>query len=324
MKYDKPHLDYNKQVQKMIDRGLDVPNRAQAVAALKRIGYYRLSAYTYPLRLPGSEPKTRRSEFREGSSLQDALALYSFDEKLRTALLSGLQQLEVALRVQIAYNLGKQNMFGHLDTTHLKESECSLIIGNKCETAYEKWLEHYSRQQSDAKYEDYVKHFILNYDGKLPIWVATEFMSFGQLTKLYGFLQDKEATKIAKNLGVIVGRDLLSGWLRALNTLRNLCAHNARIWNRATVFPPTRPAQKVTPTIIQHLSQANNERIYFLAALIAYLLIQADPNTAWPAQFRTAVRKFVPVSGMTAENTMGFPDNWESFELWKPRAEANR
>lgn len=84
MEYDKPHLDYNAQVQRLISRGLDVPDRAKAVAALKSIGYYRLSAYTYPLLKPGAEARTRSSDFVEGATLDEVLHLYSFDEKLRT------------------------------------------------------------------------------------------------------------------------------------------------------------------------------------------------------------------------------------------------
>lgn len=61
-----------------------MPDRAKAVAALKSIGYYRLSAYTYPLRKPGAEARTRSSDFVEGATLDEVLHLYSFDEKLRT------------------------------------------------------------------------------------------------------------------------------------------------------------------------------------------------------------------------------------------------
>lgn len=320
--YEKPHLNYNEQVEKLVDRGLSIASVPEAVAALKRIGYYRLSAYTYPFRRPGLGDERRRSEFVEGATLEDALMLYDFDEKLRTVLLSGLQQLEIGLRVQIAYNLGKRHMFAHLEREQLNESACSVIRPEEDADAYSRWLDAHYRQQSAAKQEDYVKHFIVNYEGKLPIWVATEFMSFGQLTKLYDFLPDKEAKVIAKNLGVSVGRDVLSSWLRALNSQRNHCAHNARIWNRATVYPPKRLPERVSPPIIKHLATTDNRRVYYLAALTAYMLLKIDPATRWPSQFRTVMHKYKVVSDMTPQNTMGFPDEWSSLQLWDHRKDA--
>lgn len=50
MKYSKPHLSDDKQLALLRDRGLTIEDPAQAVSDLKRIGYYRLSGYLYPLR----------------------------------------------------------------------------------------------------------------------------------------------------------------------------------------------------------------------------------------------------------------------------------
>lgn len=320
MEYDKPHLDYNAQVQRLISRGLDVPDRARAVAALKSIGYYRLSAYTYPLRKPGAEARTRSSDFVEGATLEEVLHLYAFDEKLRTELLAGLQRLEVGLRVQIGYTLGKRDRYGHLDASHLDPVRCAEVTHREDGTdTHGAWLARYDRQQGEAKNEDFVKHFILKYDGKMPIWAATEFMSFGTLTKLYELLCDKDANVIARNLAVPPGRDVLVIWFRALNTLRNHCAHNSRIWNRATIYPPTRLPLRAAPERIAHLATANNNRVYYLAALCAHLLLAIDPVSPWPRQFVTTMRKYTPVHGMTPQNTMGFPDEWDRLDLWALR-----
>lgn len=50
MKYNKPHLTYNEQVSLLRQRGLIIDDPPKAVEALKRIGYYRLSGYFYPMR----------------------------------------------------------------------------------------------------------------------------------------------------------------------------------------------------------------------------------------------------------------------------------
>lgn len=322
MEYTKPHLNYNQQVQLLADRGLDVASPDIAVRALKRVGYYRLSAYTYPLRRRSEDGASRAEEFVEGASLDDALRLCDFDDRLRTTLLAGLQKLEVAMRVQLGYQLGKTDPFGHLDRKHLDEARCAAPTRSRSGgeenglDAHESWLRRYGQLQAEAKTEDYVKHFILNYDSHVPIWVATEFMTFGCLTALYDLLGDRDAKAIARNLDV-QNRDVVHGWLRALNVLRNHAAHNARIWNRATVYPPKRPPASFLPPLLAHLSTADNNRVYFLAALCAHFLIALDPGTDWPRQFVTTMRKFKPVHGMTPENTMGFPVGWESLDIWR-------
>lgn len=321
MEYTKPHLNYNQQVQLLAARGLDVSACEATVRALKRVGYYRLSAYTYPLRRRSEDGVGRSKEFVDGASLDDALSLCDFDDRLRTTLLSGLQRLEVAMRVQMGYQLGKTHPFGHLDRQHLDETRCAVPMrpGRDADDgidAHGSWLRRYEQLQGEAKTEDYVKHFILNYESQIPIWAATEFMTFGCLTALYDLLNDRDAKAIARNLEV-QNRDVVHGWLRALNVLRNHAAHNARIWNRATVYPPKRPKASFLPPRLAHLSAADNNRVYFVAAICAHFLIALDPGTDWPRQFVTTMRKFKPVHGMTPENTMGFPTGWETLDIWR-------
>jgi abortive infection bacteriophage resistance protein len=322
VEYTKPHLNYNEQVQLLAGRGLDIPDPAVAVRALKRVGYYRLSAYTYPLRRRSADGQRRAPDFVDGASLNDALTLCDFDDRLRTTLLSGLQKLEVGTRVQLGYQLGKTHRFGHLHRQHLDEGRCAERArpGSGDEEggldAHRAWLRRYSQLQGEAKTEDYVKHFIVNYDSQVPIWVATEFMTFGCLTALYNLLSDRDAKAIARTLEV-PNRDMVHGWLRALNVLRNHAAHNARIWNRATVYPPKKPPASLVPSRLGHLSRADNNRIYFLAAVCAHFLIALDPATDWPRQLVTTMRKFTPVNGMTPQNTMGFPEGWEDLDIWR-------
>jgi len=325
VKYAKPHLNYNQQVDLLRSRGLRIDHAPDAIRDLKRIGYYRLSAYTYVLRRPGVEVQggvrpPRSDAFVEGASFDDAVALCAFDDRLRNVLIAGLQQVEVGMRVQVGYQLGKTDPHGHLAVEHLDAARCAEPAraprdGHRL-SLHEDWLRRYQSLLGDAANEDFVKHFILKYDGYIPIWVATEFMTFGCLTALYNLLGSRDAAAIARNLDV-KNRDIIHGWLKALNVLRNHCAHNARIWNRATVYPPRVPSPALAHERLHHLSIADNNRLYFLVAITAHLLICLDSSTNWPRQFVTVMRKYPTVHGMTPENTMGFPGDWESLALWR-------
>lgn len=104
-------------------------------------------------------------------------------------------------------------------------------------TKYDTWRSEYDSLQRKAGREDYVAHFATKYDGDVPVWAATEFMTMGCLIGLYRMMQPKDQRRIAEEVGV-KNPQVLFGWLKALNVLRNHCAHNARIWNRSTVYPP--------------------------------------------------------------------------------------
>ncbi len=48
--YARPHLSFAGQLEQLKQRGLIVADEASALAWLRRLGYYRLSAYWYPFR----------------------------------------------------------------------------------------------------------------------------------------------------------------------------------------------------------------------------------------------------------------------------------
>jgi abortive infection bacteriophage resistance protein len=130
LKYEKPHLPYDEQLKLLANRGLRYSDQRAAIQALRSIGYYRLSAYTYVLRAPGEATADgtrppRADAFVEGARFEDAVALCLFDQGLRLCLLDALQQIEVAMRVQIGYQLGKTDPFGHLRRTSLDSETCA-------------------------------------------------------------------------------------------------------------------------------------------------------------------------------------------------------
>lgn len=322
MEYSKTHLTYPEQVRLLARRGLDVGDEATAIAALKRIGYYRLSAYTYPLRTPlpggtaGVHPQ-RSDEFEPGARLMDAVALHDFDHRLRRTLLPAIQTVEIGLRTKIAYQLGKTGPLAHLTPDALDPAQCRAQASGPDHdgTKYESWRREYDSLQSKAKGEEYVRHFIVKYDGQVPIWASVEFMTMGCLIGLYRLLTPRDAGRIAQELGV-KNKDVLFGWLKALNVERNHCAHNARIWNRSTTYPPDRINAKMVNEELHHLAGADRNKVYFLAAVVAYLLHRVDRESRFASDFRTVMKKFPEVLGMTPENTMGFIAGWQAEALW--------
>ena len=78
-------------------RGLRVSNVIKAENYIRNIGYYRLSAYLYPLL---KIPKDLH-QFKKRSTFHKAITLYRFDRKLRLLMFDEIEKIEVAVRSTI-------------------------------------------------------------------------------------------------------------------------------------------------------------------------------------------------------------------------------
>ncbi len=91
--YSTPH----ELVQLLKTRGMEITDEEKAQHYLSHIGYYRLSAYMYPLL---SIPKEQHL-FKQGVTFGKVMMLYRFDKKLRLLLFNEIEKIEVAVRCAI-------------------------------------------------------------------------------------------------------------------------------------------------------------------------------------------------------------------------------
>ena len=75
-------------------RGLTITDEQKAIDYLYNIGYFRLSAYFYPLL---QFPKEQHL-YKTGATFTKALDMYRFDRKLRLLLFNEIEKIEVAIR----------------------------------------------------------------------------------------------------------------------------------------------------------------------------------------------------------------------------------
>jgi len=107
----KPWMSFEDQLASLKAKGMQVGDEPRALHYLRRLGYYRLSGYWYPLRskvdrrtAPPDSPE-RASTFMPGSCFEEVVQLYVFDKRLA---LDALERIEMAVRVDVAYLLGKR------------------------------------------------------------------------------------------------------------------------------------------------------------------------------------------------------------------------
>lgn len=276
-------------------RNLGITDDEKAKHYLSHIGYYRLSAYMYPLY---SFPKERHL-FKDGSTFDKVMMLYRFDKKLRLLLFNEIEKIEIAVRCAIV-NFGTEMI------------NDSFWITNACNFSnpqkFNRSLQLIEDELNHTK-EDFINHFRETYSNQYPpAWMLTEILPFGIITNLYSNIKNKKIKKrIAQSFGLQIAP--FESWLTIIGVTRNSCCHHARIWNRVFSIRATIPIKMSRPWISLPTDPL---KVYFDLCIIKYFLDIISPNNDMADKMNDLFGKF-PEVDLAA---LGFPAGWEHEPLW--------
>ncbi|ABK89597.1 Abi family protein [Francisella tularensis subsp. novicida] len=264
---------YQEQLRILDSRGMQIADTAKAGKYLQNIGYYRLSGYSYVFR---QSLNNGEYCFKEQTNFDNVKELYVFDKKLRILVLDAIEIIETSLRSNMSYILGEVDVQAYLnqdffDLNNSWRKQTFIDLKNKI-----------SKNIEDSKKEDFIKHHLDNYDG-IPIWVALEVCTFGNLSIMYSLLKPEYAEKIAIEYGFNT-KKMFENILKSLSLIRNICSHHGRLWNRqfyssAQIYP-----------VIKDSSYTSNLRFYYFSIIIDYLLKQILPKTQWKQKLEKLIK----------------------------------
>ena len=172
-----------------------------------------------------------------------------------------------------------------------------------------KWLCDVEEEAERSK-EEFIRHYRETYDGfpRLPIWMATEVMSLGNVSFLYGGLKHDDKKPIAEWFDL--HHKKLAHWLHVLTYIRNVCAHHGRLWNRELAIRPSCPKNPhwkppATP---------RTDRIFIILLMLRHLLAAIPTGDEW--QQRCSNLLGTMADDPRWRQGMGLPDNWQEHPLW--------
>lgn len=296
MKYDKPPLSFEEQADRIIQRGLIV-EKSLLVDRLKSVNYYRLSGYLFPYRQADDT-------FKPGTTFEQVWRHYTFDRRLRLAIMDGIERIEVSVRTQLIYALAHATQaFGYTEPKNLpgltadEHSRLLKTVIDDATHSKEIFVDHFR-----TKYGDVHTH--------LPLWVVGEVMSFGATLTMYRGSSDVIKQGIAAHYRI--PDEVLTSWLKTINVIRNICAHHSRLWNRELGFKPYIPRKKKYPEWHEPVVIPQN-RVFGILTIIRYLLTIIAPQSRWEVRLLALLNEYSEIS----RRSMGFPDNWKDSPLWK-------
>lgn len=304
--YSKRPLLLPEQISLLQQRGVIIEDKAFAERVLSTVGYYRFSAYLYPFR-----KNDGTDDFLPGTSFQKCWEYYHFDRKLRLCILDAVERVEVAIKAQIAYILStKYGPFSYRDQTFLKDYPKAEDMNR-----YNALL-HFVEDETNKSQEEFVKHFLDKYDPSsgLPIWMAVEVMSFGNIFTLFHLMKKADQDVIARTFGS--NEKVFLSWLRHLHYIRNICAHHGRLWNRyfaIKAFLPKDNRKNCSPSWHEAQYPVNPAHIYSTLCIFKVLLDAISPQSQWKHRVFALLNEFPSIP----RASMGIPNGFEQSAIWK-------
>jgi abortive infection bacteriophage resistance protein len=320
--YTKPHITFSDQLALLKQRGMQVDDEPLALRHLQRIGYYRLKAYWYPMRearpvtLPNGRAGTEILEtFKQGATFSSGVDIYVFDKKLRLLFLDAIERIEVALRVDVAYELGKRDPCAHLDPRHLHPNTPAEIDPKSGQTRYDQWRAKAAEAERRGR-ADWLTEYKALYSSPLPVWMAVELWDFGSLSHLLALMHPTDQQRIAQKYR-LPNPPMLTNWIKALAYVRNVCAHHDRLWNLALVIQPKTPSALDMP-LLAHFGRHNlsKTRVYSIAAIAQHFLERINPTSSWKDRLKNHWTTFPHGPGLSPSQA-GFLQNWQAEGLWR-------
>lgn len=308
----KPFLSLDDQIYNLVNnKNLIVSDHNYAKAMLQQIGYFGLiGGYKTPFKNPTTK------KYRDGTTFEDIVALYKFDENLRELFLKYILQIERHLRSLLSYHFTEKH--GEQQSCYLTPANYTRIPRHAHEVAkLISTLDKLANRNSDYPYINHQRQTYRN----VPLWVLVGGLSFGSLSKFYSYITDDLKVKVSKHFDQ-VNEKQLEQYLRVITKYRNVCAHNERLFSYQTRndIPDTALHQKLGIAKTGTQYSCGKHDLFAVVISFRYLLSSHDF-----AKFKLALTQIInhyisssqALSEADLYDYMGFPTNWKKISTYK-------
>ena len=308
----KPFITYSDQINILTQKKqLNISDLSYAEGKLHDIGYYSL--------IDGYKdifynPMTRT--YVKGTDFADIVALYEFDENLRSLVFKYICHIEQKIRSLISYSFCEA--FSENQSAYLTSANYNVSTKNSRDISkLISILTYEANQNIEHSYVVYQR----NTYGNVPLWVIMKTLTLGQTSKMYSFMLPNIKSKVSVHYGNITEKELIQ-YLKVLTVFRNVCAHNERLFSFETRFeiPDTLLHKKMS------ISQKGTQYLYgkhdMFALLIAFrYLLDKEDFKALKKELAKLFHSFSAFTSVAQKNkllqAMHFPSNWTNITRYK-------
>lgn len=247
---NKPFKTYDEQIDILKSRGLLFDDEKAAKAFLEANSYYNvINGYK------DAFITTPEERYLPDAKFEYIKALYLFDKRLRHSLLSILLEIETELKSIISYEFAKTHgECGYLEISNFRhDTDEELSMSAELISRFEQRICDW-KNSKNISYQN-IKHYA-SIHGEIPVWVLCSHLNLSDISKFYARMLPDDQQAICNHLVSInkhpFNTKFLHRGLWILSDIRNLCAHNQRLYT----FQNTHHLQsRHNPYLLSLLSQ---------------------------------------------------------------------
>lgn len=308
----KTFLTYEQQIQKLqIEKKLTISDASYAKDILSKLSYYSL--------IGGYKELFKHSpsnQYIRGVTLEEIVAFYYFDESLRTLFLKYILHVERNMKSTISYHFCKK--YGEAQTEYL--NPCNYTVTRKNQNDISRLIYSLQKTISLPSHYKYITHHSKEY-GNVPLWVAMNAFTFGQVSKIYQYIPNDVQCKISADFGTLTERQLHQ-FVTVIARCRNVCAHGERLYDfhiRETI--PDMPLHSKLQLTQKNRQYRQGKQDLFAVVIALRYLIDNSEFKKFKLELLRLIKKVLKDCPHITETRllqeMGFPPHWDKITRYK-------
>ena len=361
----KKHEPFKDQVQLLEQRDMIIEDKTESAAYLSRRNYYRLNVYFH--KFQSKDATTNCPTYKQKVSFGDIKAIEECDSYLRHLIFRYIEAIELKLRTLASYYSSKSfganafetgNCFDDQKTIKINScqqsfkdlgkeifaNQLSLILRPFSQTTQSMMATAYNQLcVNDQKVIRLLRkkypveyHHVLKYGSKFPTWVLIEFLSFGDLSKIFRYLKETIQEEIGRSFNIFGtsknyqhkqqskkynthgnqkrNEFFFSSWLHCLSTVRNICAHHGYLFRRKLDITPSKRNDFFQIYLGFSSSGKKNQGNIFDAIVCIYSILTEEERKSFATDFEDFINWFQKRKAtryMISLSDYGIPRDWK-------------
>ena len=245
IKEEKIFKTFEEQIEVLKRKELKFKNEEFALDILKKVNYYSLINAYKEVFLNPNYIKTKIEDpdemYKENTFFENLFWLYHFDSEMRSNLLKYIFIAESNIKTKLSYYFCEKYKTGNNAYQDVNNFNYTFQLRETINYLVQKLNKTISKQSRIPGTR--INHYTINYE-TVPLWVLMPQLDFGTTAYFFKCCKKDIQSKIAKNMKIefikfyaecngsyIFTGEALSDIIFFINSFRNICAHNERLYD---------------------------------------------------------------------------------------------
>lgn len=234
----KPFKTYDEQINILVQRNIEIPDRKQARNLLQRENYYNVINGYKDIFLDQTKTNNNQYDFyHDGTTLDQIYALYDFDRNLRSIFLKCLLKSETCLKTKVSYYFSFRHPepFAYFNLNNFRNENMPHVT---------RLISTLSAQIQRNTRSETINHYLCNHK-ELPLWVLAQKLTYGEISNFFLAMNNSEKELIAIEFISEFNHNYplrkleyspsfisdIESIILFLTEYRNICAHGERLYD---------------------------------------------------------------------------------------------